>query len=35
MISRITHRKQQMSFYCETVQSTLAALTSQGHVTSL
>jgi len=31
----ITHRKQQISFYCETVYSTFAALTSLGHVTPL
>jgi len=28
----ITHRKQQISFYCETLQSTLAALASVGHI---
>jgi len=31
----ITQRKQQISFYCETSYSTLADLTSLGHVTPL
>ena len=34
-IVRITHRKQHKSFYCETLYSALAALTSLGHVTPL